>query len=79
MDDDRGSNGLAILGAFILGGLVGAGIALLTSPKSGRETREQMGRWASEKYGKAGEKLGELGEKVREKVREKFSRTEEEV
>ena len=79
MDDDRGSNGLAILGAFILGGLVGAGIALLTSPKSGRETREQMSRWAAEKYGKAGEKLGELGEKVREKVREKVSRTEEEV
>lgn len=79
MDDDRGSSGLAILGAFILGGLVGAGIALLTAPKSGHDTREQMGRWASEKYGKAGEKLGELGEKVREKVREKLTRTEEEV
>ena len=79
MDDDRGSGGLAILGAFILGGLVGAGIALLTSPKSGRETREQVGRWASEKYGKAGEKLGEVSEKVREKVREKLARAEEEV
>lgn len=79
MDDDRGSGGLAILGAFILGGLVGAGIALLTAPKSGRDTREQMGRWASETYGKAGEKIGQVGERVREKVREKLAHAEEQI
>jgi gas vesicle protein len=79
MDDDRGSGGLAILGAFILGGLVGAGIALLTAPKSGRDTREHVSRWASEKYGKAGEKLSQVGERVRDKVREKLHQAEEQV
>lgn len=79
MDDDRGSGGLAILGAFILGGLVGAGIALLTAPKSGRDTRDQVGRWASEKYGKAGEKLSQVGERVRDEVREKLHQAEEQV
>ena len=36
-------NGLgSILGAFVLGAAAGAAIALLTAPRSGRETRERL-------------------------------------
>ncbi|MDH4128674.1 MAG: YtxH domain-containing protein [Spirochaetota bacterium] len=33
--------------AFILGGIVGAGVALLLAPKSGKETRNQLRGYAS--------------------------------
>ena len=38
IEKDRGSE----LGSFILGALVGAGLALLFAPQSGRETQEQL-------------------------------------
>ncbi|MBI5191725.1 MAG: YtxH domain-containing protein [Nitrospirae bacterium] len=41
MSEDRYSTGSVVL-AFVVGGLVGAGIALLTAPQSGRETREKI-------------------------------------
>ena len=40
------TSGSAVMGAFLLGGLVGAAIALLTAPKSGQETREDLCEWA---------------------------------
>lgn len=40
-DDTR-----TIAGAFILGGLIGAGIALLYAPKSGRQTRKDISKAA---------------------------------
>ncbi len=35
-----------IVGAFLLGGLIGATVALLYAPKSGRETREDISKAA---------------------------------
>jgi len=43
MCDDTNKN---IAGAFLLGGLIGAGIALLYAPKSGRETRKEISKAA---------------------------------
>lgn len=40
-DDTR-----TIAGAFLLGGLIGAGIALLYAPRSGRETRNALSKKA---------------------------------
>ncbi len=42
MNDDTKT----IAGAFLLGGLIGAGIALLYAPKSGRETRRDISKTA---------------------------------
>jgi len=42
MADDRGGS-LGVVGlAFVSGGLVGAAVALLLAPQSGRESREQL-------------------------------------
>ncbi|NNM34920.1 MAG: YtxH domain-containing protein, partial [Gemmatimonadetes bacterium] len=38
IEKERGSE----LGSFVLGALVGAGIALLLAPQSGKETQEQL-------------------------------------
>ena len=37
-----GIQGRSVVVPFLVGGLVGAGIALLLAPKSGRETREDI-------------------------------------
>ena len=65
---EREGNTMTILGAFVLGGLVGAGIALLTVPRSGRETREEIGRWAGDAAEKARTKVKELYGSAREKL-----------
>ena len=43
MTHESHGNGLgSILSAFVLGAAAGAAIALLTAPRSGRETRERL-------------------------------------
>jgi gas vesicle protein len=65
MSDDRccsGSGGILL--AFLAGGLVGAGLALLYAPVSGRETRERIGGLAGELKKKSEEWTGEVKQKV---------------
>ena len=47
--------GEGILGAFLLGGIVGAVLGLLFSPRSGRENREFIGAKADEYWGEGKE------------------------
>lgn len=47
--------GESILGAFLLGGLVGAALGLLFSPRSGRENREFISAKAEEYWGEGKE------------------------
>lgn len=47
--------GESILGAFVLGGLVGAALGLLFSPRSGRENREFIAAKANEYWGEGKE------------------------
>ena len=46
MADDRGCSQRAVGLAFVGGGLVGAAVALLLAPQSGRESREQVRGYA---------------------------------
>jgi gas vesicle protein len=65
MNDDRccSSSG-GILLAFLAGGLVGAGLALLYAPVSGREARERLGGLAGDLKKKSEEWTGEVKQKV---------------
>jgi gas vesicle protein len=40
---DSGGSASDVILAFLLGGIAGAGLALLYAPRSGRETREMLG------------------------------------
>jgi gas vesicle protein len=42
MSDDRGSGASGVILSFMLGGLVGAALAVLFAPRSGEETRELL-------------------------------------
>ncbi len=48
---NRGSGGMVL--AFFIGGLVGAGVALLFAPQPGKETRQKIRELAEEAKGKA--------------------------
>ncbi|MCX5809171.1 MAG: YtxH domain-containing protein [Proteobacteria bacterium] len=51
--EESSCNSGSILLAFLLGGVVGAGVALLMAPKPGQETREQIKKLADEAKEKA--------------------------
>lgn len=51
--DDHGYSSGAVVISFLLGGLVGAGAALLLAPKSGKETRQRIAEFAGDARDKA--------------------------
>ncbi len=62
--DEGGFSAGAILLSFVLGGIVGAGVAMLLTPQSGPETRRRM---------------RELVDDVREKATDYAAQTKEKV
>ena len=60
MGNDRGCSLGAVGLAFVTGGLVGAAVALMLAPKSGRDSREQVRGYAR----RAEEQVQELAEKA---------------
>jgi gas vesicle protein len=58
------------VGAFILGALVGAGIALLLAPKSGAETQEDIKRQARKLRTAAEERVREAQRQLEERLGE---------
>ncbi len=51
--EENGYGVASVLFSFFLGGLIGAGIALLAAPKPGRETRQKIKELAEEAKEKA--------------------------
>ncbi|WP_435549912.1 YtxH domain-containing protein [Desulfobacterium sp. N47] len=44
--EEKNNNQGALLASFILGGVIGAGVAILLAPKSGQETMEKIKDYA---------------------------------
>ena len=79
------SNGLgSFLGAFVLGAAAGATIALLTTPRTGRETREKLKGHLSDlgetidrvpgEIGRAGSRAVKAGQAAFEQARGEVTR-----
>jgi gas vesicle protein len=62
--DCEGFNSGSVLLAFVLGGMVGAGVALLLAPQSGIETRRKIKELADDVKEKATDYAGTAKEKV---------------
>lgn len=69
---DRGSGDF--LKGLLVGGALGAVLALLYAPKSGRETREELGDRVDELYGKTREEYEAALEKTRHSYEAAVSR-----
>ncbi len=57
----------SLVASFLLGGIVGAGIAILLAPQSGRETREKIKEYADSVKVKAAESVQKVKSVLEEK------------
>jgi gas vesicle protein len=75
MSEECSYSGSAVALGFILGGVLGASLALLFAPESGRRTRERLRGLAADVRDKTidvSEKLQDKAEEVLERGREAF-------
>lgn len=64
MREEEGYSTGSILLSFLLGGMVGAGFALLLAPQSGRETRQKIKELTGDVKEKAMGYAGDVKEKI---------------
>src|SRR5271169_5556679 len=64
MSDENGFNSGSVLLSFLLGGMVGAGLALLLAPQSGPETRKKIMDIADDVKEKANDYMSQAKETV---------------
>ena len=73
MSEERGYSGSAVALGFILGGALGASLALLFAPDSGRRTRERLRDLAAD----VRDRTIDLSEDLRDKAEEVIERGRE--
>jgi gas vesicle protein len=64
MGHDNGHSTGTVLLSFLLGGIVGAGVALLLAPQSGTETRRRIRELAEDTKDRAGDAIDQIKDKV---------------
>ena len=67
-NDDQGTNVSTIFLSFLAGAAVGAGLALLYAPKTGRELREKIGELTDDAVGKIKNYANEAQEKIKSTI-----------
>ena len=72
-DDCRESGVASVFLAFVLGAAIGGGLALLTAPRSGQETRDRIRDLADETR----DKLGQLADDAETRVKHAFEEGKE--
>jgi gas vesicle protein len=70
MADDRGTSAAAVVLVFLSGAALGAVAALLLTPQTGRESREQLRGYARRAEGNLRDLAGRAGEAFEEVVEE---------
>ncbi len=68
MDHDHEVHSLTFVSGFLLGAMVGAGIALLAAPEAGMRTRRRIRRVAGGLKDSAGDHWDDLAEDVKDRV-----------
>ncbi len=68
MDHDREVHSVTFVSGFLLGAMVGAGIALLAAPEAGMRTRRRIRKVAGGLRESAGDHWEDLAEDVKERV-----------
>lgn len=61
----------------LAGGIIGAGLALLLAPQSGKKTRREISRYAKKVKTRAGEAVDELGDNINDLVETIGDKTDE--
>lgn len=72
-NEDRGYSAAAVALAFIMGGVIGAGAAMLFAPESGRRTRERLRDLAADMR----DRTLDISEDLRDKAEDAIERGRE--
>ena len=72
-NEDRGYSGAAVVLSFVLGGVLGASLAMLFAPESGRRTRERLRDLAADMR----DRTLDLSEDLRDKAEEAIEKSKE--
>ncbi|MEQ8329154.1 MAG: YtxH domain-containing protein [Longimicrobiales bacterium] len=72
MEYDHESQVVNFISGLLLGAVIGAGVALLTAPESGRRTRRKIKRAAGDIRSTTVDRLEDLAEDVKGRVDEAF-------
>jgi gas vesicle protein len=64
---------------MVCGALIGAGVALLMAPDSGKKTRKRLGRAADDLKESAADRWDEIADDVREKVEDALATAKKRV
>ena len=78
MADNSGDLG-SFLAGFVIGGLIGAGVALLMAPQSGEETRALIADKSIELRDRAAETAGDVQTKASDYAQQTAQRYDEQV
>ena len=70
MEYENNEQAFNFLSGLLLGAAIGAGVALLTAPRSGRRTRRKIRRAAGDVRHGARDRWDELAEEVKDRVDE---------
>ena len=68
MEYEHEARTVSFLSGIIIGAVVGAGLALLTAPDSGRKTRKRIRRYATDVRDAAGDRFEDFADDVKIKV-----------
>jgi len=66
--DEENGGAINFFMGMLLGAAVGAGVALLLAPQSGKRTRRQLRKVVTTAKGSAGERIGDIADDVRTAV-----------
>ena len=67
-NDEQGNSAGTVFLSFLAGAAVGAGLALLYAPKTGRELREKIGELTDDAVGKIKTYANEAQEKIKSTI-----------
>ena len=70
MESERERNAWSFVTGLVLGGVIGAGVAMLTTPHTGRRTRRRIRRSARRIRGRSPHRLDDLAAELKAKVDE---------
>lgn len=79
MNDYSNSRGFDSMLGFVMGVVVGAGIALLFAPATGTETRRRVGETASRLGNQAKDKIGEVAGDLKRRGSDMLNRERDRV
>lgn len=77
MQSERERNAWSFMTGLVLGGVIGAGVALLTTPQTGRRARRRIRRSARRLTSRSSERLDRLAVELKDKVDEAVTHARE--